>query len=57
MKVKKVRVNMSLHPVIHAAFAAWCLARGKSVSSQVEALMASVLAPDAMRTKRGRCGD
>ena len=54
MKVRKVRVNMSLHPVIHGAFADWCMARGKSLSSQVEALMASVVASGRIRTKKAR---
>lgn len=51
MKVRKIRVNMSLHPVIHAAFAAWCSDRGRTVSAQVEALMAAMISAEKVRTK------
>lgn len=41
-KIRKRRVNISVHPIIHDAFVAWCQANGKIVSQQIESFMARV---------------
>jgi len=54
MKVKKIRVNCSINPVIHGAFVDYCARKRVSVSSQVEAIMAALVAKTLVRTKKAR---